>query len=122
MYLMNFHLICLRPLARDLAPALTIIFQQYYNLCFTHSDCNTALIASPFKTELKFDQYTYQTVLLTCVGCSILEHVILSHIADHLSMNSFPINGRHECVHKLSTVTQFVNTVKEHFLRKNVWV
>ena len=71
----------LRLVAKELAPALTIIFQTFYDLISTTKDWNSAIVTPIFKKCLRSDPSNYGPLSLACICCKIMEHIMLSHIA-----------------------------------------
>ena len=103
----------LKLVAEELAPALTIIFQQSYDLSSTPKDWNSAIVTPIYKKGLKSDPSNYRPISLTCICCKIMEHIMLSHIAKHIAKNNIIINEQHGFRNKLSTITQLINTTTD---------
>ena len=78
--------------AEELAPALTIIFQQFYDLSSTPKNWNSAIVTPIYKKGLRFDPSNYRPISLTCICCKIMEPIMLSHIAEHMAINNIIIN------------------------------
>ena len=100
----------LKLVAEELAPALTIIFQQSYDLSSSHKDWNSAIVTPIFKKGLKSDPPNCRPISLTCICCKTMEHIMLSHIAKHIAKSNILINEQHGFRNKLSTITQLINT------------
>ena len=100
----------LKLVAEELAPALTIIFQQFYDLSSTPKDWNSAIVTPIYKKGLISYPSNYGPISLTCICCKIMEHIMLSHIAKHIARNNIIINEQHGFRNKLSTITQLINT------------
>ena len=77
----------LTELAPELAPILTKIFQQSLKDGVLPSDWKKADVAPVFKKGAKDLAENYRPVSLTCVCCKILEHIISSHIRQHLDQH-----------------------------------
>ena len=103
----------LKLVAEELATALTIIFQQSYDLSFTPKDWNYAIVTPIYKKGLKSDPSDHRPISLTCICCKIMEHIMLSHIAKHIVKNNITINEQHGFRNKLSTITQLINTTTD---------
>ena len=103
----------LRLVAEELAPALTIIFQQSYDLSSTTKDWNSAIVTPIYKEGLKSDPSNNRPISLTCICFKIMEHIMLSHIAKHIAKNNIIINEQHGSRYKLSTTTQLINTTTD---------
>ena len=78
----------LKLVAEGLAPALTIIFKQSYDLNSTPKDWNSAIVTPIYKKGLKSDPSIYRPISLTCICCRIMENIMLSHIAKHIARNN----------------------------------
>ena len=66
---------------------LAFIFKQSYNYSVVPSDLSKALVTAVFKKDNKSDPSNYRPILLSCICCKIMEHIVLSHTAKHLSTN-----------------------------------
>ena len=93
----------LKLVAEELAPALTIIFQQSYNLSSTPKDLNSAIVTPICKKGLRSDPSNHGPISLTCICCKIKDHIMLSHIAKHIAKNNIIIKEQHGFKNKLST-------------------
>ena len=103
----------LKLVAEELAPMLTIIFQQSYDLSSTPKDWNSAIVMPIYKKSLKSDPSNHRPISLTCICCKNMEHIMLSHIAKHTAKNNIIINEQHGFRNKLSTITQLINTTTD---------
>ena len=70
--------------AKELAPAITHIFNQSLNTGILPVDWKNANISPIFKKGNKHDPSNYRPVSLTSVCCKTLEHIICRHILSHL--------------------------------------
>ena len=103
----------LKLVAEGLAPALTIIFQQSYDLSSTPKDCISAIGTPIYKKGLKSYTSSYRPISLPCKCCKIMEHIMLSHIAKHIAKNNIIVNEQHGLRNKLSSITQLMNTTTD---------
>ena len=103
----------LKLVAEELAPVLTIIFQQSYDLSFTPKDWNSAIVTPIYKKGLRSDPSNNGPISLTCICCKIMEHIMPSHIAKHIAKNNIIINEQRGFRNKLSTITQLINTTTD---------
>ena len=103
----------LKLVAEELAPALTIIFQQSYHLSSTPKDWNFAIVTPLYTLHLKSNPSSYRPISLTCICCKIMEHIMLSHIAKHKAKNNIIINDQHGFRNKLSIITQLINATTD---------
>ena len=78
----------LRQCSRELAPALTHIFNISLNTGELPSDWRTADIAPIFKKGNRHEASNYRPVSLTSVCCKTLEHIICRHILSHLEKHN----------------------------------
>ena len=85
----------LKLVAEELAPALTIIFQQSYDLSSTPKDWNSAIVTPIYRKDLRSDPSNNGPISLTCICCKIMEHTMLSHFAKHIAKNNIIINEQH---------------------------
>ena len=100
----------LKLVAVELAPALTIIFQQSYDQSSTPKDWNSAIATPIYMKGIKSDPSNNRPISFTCICCKIMEHIMPSHIAKHIAKNNIIINEQHGFRNKLSTITQLINT------------
>ena len=103
----------LKLVAEELPPTLTIIFQQSYDMSSTPKDWNSAIAMPIFKNFLKCDPSNYRPMSLACICSKIMEHIMLSHIAEHITTNNILINEQHVFTNKQSTITQLINTTTD---------
>ena len=103
----------LKLVAEELAPALTIIFQQSNDLSSTPKNWNSAIVTPIYKKGIKSDPSNYRPISLTCICCKIMEHIMLSHIAKRIAKNNIIINEQYGFRNKLSTITQLINTTTD---------
>ena len=103
----------LKLVAEELAPALTIIFQQSYDLSSTPKDRNFAIVTPIFKKGLISYPSSYRPISLTCICCEIMEHIMLSHITKHIAKTNVLLNEQHGFRNKLSAITQLINTTTD---------
>ena len=81
----------LKLVAEELAPELTNIFQQSYDLSSTPNDWNSAIVTPIFKKGLKYDPSNHRPISLTCICCKTMEHIMLSHIAKHIAKTIYKL-------------------------------
>lgn len=72
-----------------------------------------ALVTSIFKKGPKSDPANYRPISLTCLCCKILEHIVLSHVAKHLSENNILLDSQHGFRERLSTITQLITSTHD---------
>ena len=99
----------LKLVAEELAPALTIIFHQSYDLSSIPKNCNSAIATPIYKKGLISDQSNYGPISHAYICCKTMEHIMLSHIAKHIAKSNIIINELHDFRNKLSIITQLIN-------------
>lgn len=87
------------------------MFQQSYDTIPT--DWSNALVTAIFKKGNKSDPANYRPISLTCICCKIMEHIILSHMAKHLSLNNILIDQQHGFREKFSCETQLISAIHD---------
>ena len=103
----------LKLLADDLSPILTFIFQQSYDSGNLPDEWLKALITPVYKKGGKQDPKNYRPISLTCICCKIMEHIVLSHIHEHMSTNNILCKHQHGFRSRLSCETQLVSAIHE---------
>ena len=68
--------------------ARIILHLKSYDCNTVPSDWSSALVTAIFKKGNKSDPANYRPISLTCICCKIMEHIILSHMSKHLSLNN----------------------------------
>ena len=97
----------LRELSVEIAPVLTYIFQQSLDTGTVPLDWTKAQVTPIFKKGNRHLPENYRAVSLTSVPCKILEHIICSHVRDHLdeynisTMVQHGFRGGHSCESQL---------------------
>ena len=51
------------------------------------SDWRDAFVTPIFKKRERYDPAKYRPVSLICISCKVLEHIIVSHVMNHLENN-----------------------------------
>ena len=103
----------LKTVAEELSPALTVLFQQSIDSGTVPSQWRQAIVTSIYKKGAKSDPANYRLISLTCLCCKILEHIVLSHMAKHLSLHNIILDSQHGFRECLSTVTQLLTSVHD---------
>ena len=70
----------LKECSSEIAPILALIYNETLAQCTVPDDWRQANVAPIFKKGEKYDAANYRTVLLTCICCKTLEHIIVSNI------------------------------------------
>lgn len=80
------------------------------------SDWKTAKVVPIFKSGDKHTPGNYRPISLTCICCKMLEHIIASHIYNHLEANKFFFTNQHGFRRGFSCETQLLEfTTDLHF-------
>jgi hypothetical protein len=93
----------LKTVANEIAPVMQCLFQQSYDQGVLPDDWKNALVTALHKKGSKSDPGNYRPISLTCITCKIMEHVVLSHVAKHMSRNNILLDSQHGFREKLST-------------------
>ena len=101
----------LKLVAEERAPALAFLYQQSTNTGEVPEDGRKAIVTPIYKKCAKSDPANYRPISLTCLCCKILEHVVLSHMAKHLSQHKILLDSQHGFRERLSIVTQLITSV-----------
>ena len=78
----------LKELASEIAPCLSLIFQQSLDTGQLPQDWKKAQIAPAFKKGNSYQAENYRPISLTCVCCKIMEHNICHHIHKHIEKHN----------------------------------
>lgn len=103
----------LKTVAEEISPALTLLFQQSINSGVVPDQWRRALVTSIYKKGAKSDPSNYRPISLTCICCKVMEHIVLSHMAKHLSLHNILLDTQHGFRERLSTVTQLISSIHD---------
>ena len=103
----------LKCVAEEIAPALSFLYQQSITTGEVPDDWRKALVSPIFKKGVKADPANFRPISLTCLCCKVLEHIVLSHMAKHLSSHNIILDAQHGFRERLSTVTQLITSVHD---------
>ncbi|MEW8547660.1 MAG: reverse transcriptase family protein [Candidatus Thiodiazotropha sp.] len=99
--------------SREIAPVLSVIFQQSYNTGQVPLDWQQANVTAVFKKGDKTNPANYRPVSLTCIVCKSMEHIIYSQIMKHLDTHNILVDFQHGFRANHSCETQLLNTVED---------
>ena len=97
----------LKELASDPTPILTHLYQQSLNTGALLEEWKSAFITPVFKKGNRSDPLNYRPISLTSIVCKIFEHIVASHITNHLETNNilcsnqFGFRTGHSCESQL---------------------
>ena len=103
----------LETVAQELTPALTFLSCQSYSIGIVPMQWKQALVTGILKKGSKSDPANYRPISLTCLCYKVMEHIVLSHIAKHLSANNILLESQHGFREKLSSVTQLISSCRD---------
>ena len=109
----NIHNRVLKELPTQLAEGLTRIFQKSVNTGTLPDDWLIANVAPNFKKGDKHLAEIYRPVSLTSVTSKFLEHIICSHLMEHLDKHHILTNLNHGFCRGFSCETQLVTTLHD---------
>lgn len=84
------------------------IFQQSLSTGLLPADWKIAKVIPIFKDGNRHSPGNYRPISLTCICCKFLEHIIASHIFNHLESNNFFFQNQHGFRKALSCDTQLL--------------
>ena len=105
----------LKETADELAPALTLLFQASLQQSKIPDDWRHARVSPLYKSG-KNDRSApanYRPISLTCLICKVMEHVVCSHLMNHLDNNKVLTDFQHAFRKKRSCESQLILTVDE---------
>ena len=70
------------------------------------------MYARYLKKKKRFEAINYRPVLLTCICCKIMEHIVTSHIMNHADKHNILYKMQHGFRKKLSCQTQLVEFIE----------
>lgn len=103
----------LKELATELAPSLTLLFNQTLSLGKLPDDWKNANVSPIFKKDDKHQAANYRPVSLTCVCAKLMEHIIVSHLMKHLDKHEILTELQHGFRRNRSCTTQLLLTVSD---------
>ena len=103
----------LKECAPQIAPYLTIIFNQSLSEQQLPKDWLTANICPVFKKGARSTASNYRPISLTCVICKTMEHILYHHIMAHLEQLNILKDYQHGFRKGRSCETQLIITVDE---------
>ena len=107
----------LQALHEELAQVFTLLFQKTYEEGSLPDVWKTAWITPIYKKDAKCLAANYRPVSLTCVSCKLFEHILASHIRNHLDEYGILYPGQHGFRKKLSCESQLLVTTHDFLCR-----
>ena len=103
----------LKEMAPIIAPVLTALYQQSLDTGALPDVWLAAYVAPIFKKGSTCLPENYRPVSLTCVVCKLMEHIVCSHIRDHLDQHGILSKLQHGFRAMHSCETQLLVTVND---------
>ena len=103
----------LKTLASELAPALELLYQATMKQGHIPDDWRQAKVAPIYKKGDRSFPENYRPVSLTSVLCKTAEHIVTSHIHQHLDKYNILTNAQHGFRKYRSTDTQLMLTLQD---------
>ena len=85
----------LKECSSEIAPILAFIYNESLAQGTVPDDWRQANVAPVYKKGEKYDAANYRPVTLTCICCKTLEHIIVSNINKHLSLENTLADCQH---------------------------
>ena len=104
----NIKPIVLKELADIIAPVVTRLYRASLKQAKTPDAWKEAHVTPVFKKGEKYKAVNYRPVSLTCILCKQMEHILSSHIMEHLNTNHLLYDKQHGFCSKLSCETQLL--------------
>ena len=98
----------LKECSSEIAPILAFIYNESLAQGTVPDDWRQANVAPVYKKGEKYDAANYRPVSLTCICCKTLEHIIVSNINKHLSLENILADCQHGFRSQRSCETQLV--------------
>ena len=99
--------------APEISKVLTGTYQDCINTGTVPSKWKHANLCAIHEKGKKSDPSNYRPVSLTCIGSKVLEHIVHSHVMNHLWQYGVLTDNQHVFRAKRSTETQFICTIHE---------
>ena len=103
----------LKELSKELAPALTAIFQSSLSSGTVPADWRDAHVTPIFKKGEHYDPGNYRPVSLTCVACKLMEHIVVSEVMEHFDSHNVLVDNQHGFRKQRSCDTQLLDFTEE---------
>ena len=109
----KFKPIVLQTLHKELAPILQLIFQKSIDTGKIPDIWKEGNVSPIYKKGEKSDPSNYRPISLTCVLCKLLEHIVASSLAKHLTELDIFYEMQHGFREKRSCETQLIMLIDE---------
>ena len=85
----------LKECSNEISPILALIFKESLARGDVADEWRQANVSPVFKKGEKYDAANYRPVLLTCICCKTIEHILVSNINKHLALDSILADCQH---------------------------
>jgi len=99
--------------AKQISPALTLVFQASINQGKVPEEWKSANITPLFKKGDRSAPVNYRPVSLTSVCSKVMEHIIHSHIIKHMDKLGLLADSQHGFRKRRSTETQLILSIDD---------
>lgn len=90
-----------------------MIFTQSYVSGILPEEWKKALVSPVFKKDDKSLPNNYRPISLTYISCKIMEHVLCSHLSNHLQINNILTPHQHGFRKGFSNETQLISVLDD---------
>lgn len=97
----------------EICPVLTFIFNQSLSTGALPSDWLCANVHPLHKKGPKTLPENYRPISLTCICCKLLEHIVHSHISNHLARSNILDPNQHGFLRNRSCTTQLISSLSD---------
>ena len=98
----------LKECSSEIAPILAFIYNESLAKGTVPDDWRQANVTPVYKKGEKYDAANYRPVSLTCICCKTLEHIIISNINKHLSLENILADCQHGFRSRTSWFSSFM--------------
>ena len=103
----------LQLIAKEIAPALTTLFQTSLDTSEVPSTWKHAIVQPIFKKGDRSKASNYRPISLTCICCKLIEHIVRTSITKHLDSNNILSDVQHGFRKERSCETQLISLIHE---------
>ena len=103
----------LKLIPREAATILKVVFQQSLNSGIVPLDWSHAFVTPIHKKGARSDPTNYRSISLTSISCKLLEHILASHVMQHLDHHNLLTPFQHGFRQNHSCETQLIITIHD---------
>ena len=105
----------LKNFANECARMLQIIFTQSYDSGNLPEEWKTAVISPIHKKDDKSSPKYFRPISLTCIACTVMEHVVSSHMSRYFEVRNILTPHQHGFRKGFSIETQLISVLDDWF-------